>query len=73
VEYFVYRKKIQEKIQERKEKSPDTKRTGRPEGLNITASIGKEGCRIENSTYLKMGMNCLFTVKLRSWLTIIGS
>ncbi len=31
-----------------------------------------EGCRMRNSTYLKMGLNMLLHSKLRSWLTIIG-
>ncbi len=31
-----------------------------------------EGCKMRNSTYLKMGLNMLVHSKLRSWLTIIG-
>jgi len=31
-----------------------------------------EGCKMRQSTYLKMGLNMLVHSKLRSWLTIIG-
>jgi putative ABC transport system permease protein len=31
-----------------------------------------EGCKMRNSTYLRMGLNMLVHSKLRSWLTIIG-
>jgi ABC-type antimicrobial peptide transport system, permease component len=31
-----------------------------------------EGCRMRQSTYMKMGLNMLVHSKLRSWLTIIG-
>jgi len=31
-----------------------------------------EGCRMRNSTYVKMALNMLLHSKLRSWLTIIG-